>query len=137
MYPREAVIAYRASPDNMGRRCQTCWLSSLEPANIGAFGITLQSRLWHVFKALRTGASQPPDLPASPSAYDRGVSLPDIFEAQVEKRPQHPREAAGDRGCAFEQGFDDYVVVTERGSFSWQTVERAREKTARPHAFRQ
>ena len=25
-----------------------------------------------------------------------------------------------------EAGYDDYVVATERGTFKWQTVERAR-----------
>lgn len=29
-----------------------------------------------------------------------------------------------------ELGFDDYIVVTERGTFRWQTIERAVEQAA-------
>jgi hypothetical protein len=30
-----------------------------------------------------------------------------------------------------EAGFDDFVVATNRGSFHWQMVERARAETAK------
>jgi len=32
-------------------------------------------------------------------------------------------------------GYDDFVVVTERGSFHWQTVERARAKAAEKESY--
>jgi hypothetical protein len=34
-------------------------------------------------------------------------------------------------------GYSDYIVVTERGSFHWMTVERARERQAEDEAHQQ
>lgn len=63
--------------------------------------------------------------------------MPALPEAQLERSAlsiQDILQAVED--ALIELGLDDYLVVTERGTFRWQTIERACGDAARDSGVR-
>jgi hypothetical protein len=51
--------------------------------------------------------------PKSPDFFAQGLGVREVLQTVED--------------ALIEAGFDDFMVVTERGSFHWMTVERARQ----------
>jgi hypothetical protein len=55
--------------------------------------------------------------------------LPDLSEEQFAKGALSIRETLqAIEDALIDQGFDEYLVATEHGSFTWRTTEWARSK---------
>jgi hypothetical protein len=54
-----------------------------------------------------------PDTPNNPDFVAQGMGVREVLQTVED--------------ALIEAGFDDFMVVTERGSFHWMTVERARQ----------
>ena len=58
--------------------------------------------------------------------------MPEERDEQFEKMGLGIREVLQSvEDALLDAGYDDFVVVTEHGSFRWQTVERARADAAK------